>query len=154
MANEFTSRTWATAEYSYIHDTIQGGVSTTANNVQLRLLHQFTTRDTGVLGFRATVVENGGGSPTVADYAPTVGCTRLFTPQTKVSVEGGLLISSDGAVNPNVTARIEQQFKLGRVALGYTRSDGFVVGEPGLVTASAARHKRGTARRVPACAAA
>src|SRR5262249_22031838 len=43
------------------------------------------------------------------------------------------LFANDGSVNPNVTARIEQTFKLGRAAVGYTRSDGFILGEPGLV---------------------
>jgi hypothetical protein len=133
VAYQFTPLTWGTAAYSYIHDTIQDGVPTTVNNAELRLFHQFSRLDTGVLGFRTTVLDNGGGSPTVVDYAPTVGWTRQLTPQTKVSVEGGPLITSDGSVNPNVSARIEQQFKLGRAALGYTRSDGFVLGEPGLV---------------------
>ena len=133
VAYQFTPTTWGTAAYSYIHDTIEGGVPTTANNVELRLYHQFTRLDTAVLGYRTTVIDNGTGFPTAVDYAPTVGWTHQFTPQTKVSVEGGPLFANDGSVNPNVTARIEQGFKLGRVALGYTRSDGFILGEPGLV---------------------
>src|SRR5262245_21561768 len=133
VAYQFTPLTWGTAQYSYIHDTIQGGVPTTANNVELRLFHKFSAVDTGVLGYRTTVIDNGDGFPTAVDYAPTVGWTRLLTPLTKVSVEGGPLFLNDGSVNPNVTARIEQTFKLGRAAIGYTRSDGFVLGEPGLV---------------------
>jgi hypothetical protein len=133
MAYQFTPLTWGTAAYSYIHDTIEDGLSTTANNIELRLFHRFSPRDTGVLGYRTTVIDNGGGFSTAVDYAPTVGWTHQFTPEIKASVEGGPLFANDGSVNPNVSARIEQQLKLGRIALGYSRSDGFVLGEPGLV---------------------
>jgi len=133
VAYQFTPTTWGTAAYSYIHDTLEGGVPTTANNVDLRLFHRFSNVDTGVLAFRTTVVDNGDGFPTAVDYAPTIGWIRQFTPETRVSVEGGPLFANNGSVNPNVTARIEQQFKIGRMALGYSRSDGFVLGEPGLV---------------------
>jgi hypothetical protein len=133
VAYQFTPLTWGTAAYSYIHDTIEDGVPTTGNNVELRLFHQFSPRDTGVLGYRTIVIDDGDGFPTAVDYAPTVGWTHQFTPETKVSVEGGPLFANDGSVNPNVSARIEQLFRLGRVAVGYTRSDGFVLGEPGLV---------------------
>ena len=133
VAYQFTPLTWGTAAYSYIHDTIEGGVPSTANNVELRLFHKFSAVDTGVLGFRTTALDNGDGFSTAVDYAPTVGWTRQLTRLTRVSVEGGPLFTDDGSVNPNVTARIEQQFKLGRAAIGYTRSDGFILGEPGLV---------------------
>jgi hypothetical protein len=133
VAYQFTPNTWGTAAYTYIHDTIEGGVPTTANNVELRLYHQVTRLDTAVLGYRTTVVDNGDPFPTAVDYAPTVGWAHQFTPQIKVTVEGGPLFANDGSVNPNVTARYEQEFQLGRFALGYTRSDGFLLGEPGLV---------------------
>ena len=133
VAYQFTPTTWGTAAYTYIHDTIESGVDTTANNVELRLYRQFGSRDTGVLGFRTTVIDNGGGFPQGVDYAPTVGWTHQFTPQTKVSVEGGPLFANDGSVNPNVTARFEHHFQFASVGVGYTRSDGFLLGEPGLV---------------------
>ena len=133
VAYQFTPTWWGTAAYSYIHDTIEGGVDTTANNIELRLYHSFGSRDTGVLGYRTTIVDNGDGFPQAVDYAPTVGWTHLFTPQTKLSVEGGPLFANDGSVNPNVTARFEHHFQFAAIGLGYTRSDGFLLGEPGLV---------------------
>lgn len=133
VAYQFTPSTWGTAAYTYLHDTLEGGVPTTANNVELRLNHLVTPRDTAVLGYRTTIVDNGSGFSQAVDYAPTIGWTHHFTPQTRVSVEGGPLFANDGSVNPNVIARFEQDFKLGRLVLGYSRSDGFVLGEPGLV---------------------
>lgn len=133
VAYQFTPTTWGTAAYTYIHDTIESGVDTTANNIELRLYRSFGSRDTGVLGYRTTIIDNGGGFPQAVDYAPTVGWTHQFTPQTKVSVEGGPLFTNDGSVNPNVTARFEHHFQFASVGLGYTRSDGFLLGEPGLV---------------------
>src|SRR5262245_42986019 len=49
VAYQFTPRTWGTAEYDYVHDTIEGGVDTSAHNVELRLYHKFSSVDTGVL---------------------------------------------------------------------------------------------------------
>ncbi len=129
---QFTPVTAGMAAYTYVHDTIQGGVSTTLHTTQLRLGHQFTSLDTGILGFRNTVYENEG-FPTTVDYAPTVGWIRQLTPVTRLTLEGGPLFTSDGSVGPNVGARLEHEFKVAKVGLGYSRTQGFVLGQPGVV---------------------
>jgi hypothetical protein len=136
-AYQFTQLTSGSASYTYTHDTIEAGTDTTAHTAQFRLSHQFTPLDTGSLGYRSTVYEFGEsfgtGSTTEVDYAPTVGYTRQLTPQTKLILEGGPLFTSDGSVGPNVSAELDHSFRLATVALRYARSDGFILGEPGVV---------------------
>src|SRR5262249_44344404 len=115
VAYQFTPSLWGTATYSYLHDTLEGGAPTTPNTVELPLNSQVTPRDTAMLGYRTTIIDNGDGFSQAVDYAPTIGWTHQFTSQTKVSVEGGPLFANDGSVNPNVSARLEQTFKLGRL---------------------------------------
>src|SRR5438445_262684 len=59
-AYQFTPLTFATATYTYTHDTIQDGESTTVNSPVLRLSHQFTSLDTGTLGYRVAVYDIEG----------------------------------------------------------------------------------------------
>ena len=131
-AYQFTPLTFATATYTYTHDTIQDGESTTVNSPVLRLSHQFTSLDTGTLGYRVAVYDIEG-SPTRTSHAPTVGWTRALTPQTKLFLEGGPRFS-DGDVGPEVSARLEQDFRWAKLALAYARSEGFILGQPGIVT--------------------
>jgi hypothetical protein len=131
-AYQFTPRTYATATYTYTHDTFEDGVSTTAHSPGLRLSHQLTSLDTVTLGYRVAIYEFEG-SDTTTSHIPTVGWTRLLTPQTKLILEGGPRFS-DGDVGPEVSARLEQDFRLAKLALGYARSQGFILGQAGIVT--------------------
>ena len=128
---QFTPLTTGSAAYTYTHSTLEGGVANTTHGTQLNLSHQLTPLDTGTLGFRATVFESEG-SATTTSYAPTLGWTRKVTPETTLSLSGGPRFS-DGSVAPEVSARLDREFKLLRVSLGYSRSEGFVVGESGAV---------------------
>lgn len=132
LAYSFSPVTSGTAAYTYTHDTIQGGVSTTAHTATFGLTHDFTPLDKGILGYRSTVYENEGSATTV-DYAPTVGYTRRLTDRTSITLQGGPRFTSDGSVGPEVSARLDQQFKLGKAYLAYARSQGFVLGEAGVV---------------------
>ncbi len=131
-AYQFTPLTYATSTYTYLHDTIEDGVSTTVHSPALRLSHQLTSLDTVTLGYRVAIYEFEG-SDTTTSHIPTVGWTRLLTPQTKLILEGGPRFS-DGDVGPEVSARLEQDFRLAKLALGYARSQGFILGQPGIVT--------------------
>jgi len=128
---QFTPLTTGSAAYTYTHSTLEGGVANTTHGTQLNLSHQLTPLDTGRLAFRATVFESEG-SATTTSYTPTLGWTRKVTPETTLSLSGGPRFS-DGSVAPEVSARLDREFKLARVSLGYSRSEGFVVGQSGAV---------------------
>ena len=127
----FTPLTTGSAAYTYSHSTIEGGVANTTHSTGLSLSHQLTALDTGTLGFRVTVFESEGVA-TRTSYTPTLGWTRKVTPETTLSLSGGPRFS-DGSVGPEVSARLDREFKLLRVSLGYSRSEGFVVGQAGAV---------------------
>lgn len=133
VAYQFTPLTTGSFAYTYTHDTIENGIPTTLHSTELRLGHQFTPLDIGFVGFRNTVYENES-LPTTVEYAPTVGWFRQLTPATRLTLEGGPLFTSDGSVHPNVGARLEHDFRLAKVGLGYSRTRGFVLGQAGVVT--------------------
>jgi hypothetical protein len=132
LAYSFSPVTAGTAAYAYTHDTIEGGLSSTTHTATFGLTHDFTPLDKGILGFRSTVYDTEG-SPTTEDYAPTIGYTRRLTDRTSITLQGGPRFTSDGSVGPEVSARLDHQFKLGKAYLAYARSQGFVLGEAGVV---------------------
>jgi hypothetical protein len=130
---QLTPSTIASAGYAFTRGTLEGGVTNTSHHVPLAVSHQFTSLDSGRLSYALDIFESPD-SDTVTTHALTLGWTRRLTPTTVLSLEAGPRFSEDG-VTPDINARLDQQFKLaellGTASLGYSRSENFVLGQPG-----------------------
>src|SRR5207247_2162239 len=60
------------------------------------------------------------------------GWTTKLTHMTTLSLEGGPRLS-DGRIEPDVTARLSERFKIGEVSLTYQRTETAVINQPGAV---------------------
>jgi hypothetical protein len=134
VAYQFVPRTAATSAFSYTYSTFEGGATNTVYSAQLGLSHQFTALDTGTLNYTVGVFDSPGTSTQVTN-TPMIGWIRQFTPQTTLTLSAGPSFV-DGSVSPAVNAQLAHQFRLfdrsARASLGYTYSQGFVIGEAGL----------------------
>jgi len=135
VAYEFTPLTSGTSGYSYTNTTLEGGTTNTGQQARLGLSHRFTPLDTGTFDYRLNVFEDSTSSTTTF-HALTVGWRRQLTPQTTVSVQAGPRFSG-GTVSPDFNALLAHEFKMfdqrARASLGYSRSEGFVIGQAGSV---------------------
>lgn len=140
VSYQFTPTTSGNSSYSYTHSTFEGEVPNTAHNFQLGASHQFTPLDTGTATYRFSFFESPGTDNQFSN-AFLIGWTRQLSPQTDVSVELGPRFDNDGSVRPAVNARLGHTFKaldqVARLALAYSYSQGFVVGQAGPVNTQA-----------------
>ena len=134
VAYQITPGTAATSAFAYTYSTFEGGATNTVYTTQLGLSHQVTTLDTATLNYVVSVFESPGVSTQVSN-TPTIGWTRQFSPRTTVMLSGGPSFH-EGSVSPSVNIQLTHQFKLfdwvARAALGYSYSQGFVIGQSGL----------------------
>ena len=136
IAYQFTPLTSGTSGYSYTQTTLEGGTTNTGHQGRLGLSHQFTPLDSGTFDYGLNVFEDSTSSTTTISHALTLGWTRQLTPQTTASVRGGPRFSG-GTVSPELNARLAHEFKMfdqrAQGSLGYSRSEGFVIGQAGSV---------------------
>jgi hypothetical protein len=114
-------------------------VTHTTQQTQLKLSHQFTPLDTGTVGYRVTLFESEEQARNVTtqesdatSHTPTIGWSRRLAKETVVTLQGGPRVT-DGAVDPEVAARIEHRFKWALVSLDYSRSEAGVINPAGPV---------------------
>jgi len=133
-AYQFTPSTAGTSAFSYTHSTLQGGATNSVYATQLGLSHRFTSVDTGTLTYLISVFESPG-FPTEVVNTPMIGWIRQFTSNTTLTFSGGPSFA-EGSVFPAVNAQLTHQFKVfdtvASVLLGYTYSQGIVIGQAGL----------------------
>jgi hypothetical protein len=116
--------------YWFARDTVEGEPTLYVHRIEPSVSHQFTSLDTGLLSYRASIFQTEG-LRTVSSHAPTVGWIRQLTPVTSITVQAGPRFIDDGSVEPEVHARLEHAFKVARVALDYQRTDGIRLGTSG-----------------------
>ncbi len=135
VAYQFTPLTSGTSGYSYTQTTLEGGTTNTGHQGRLGLSHQFTPLDSGMFDYGLNVFEDSTSSSTTF-HAVTLGWSRQLTPQTTVSVRGGPRFSG-GTVSPELNGLLAHEFKMfdqrAQGSLGYSRSEGFVIGRAGSV---------------------
>jgi len=102
----------------------------TTHQTQLKLTHQFTPLDTGTVGYRVTLFESDESDAT--SHTPTIGWTRRLAKETVVTLQGGPRFT-DGAVDPEVMARLEHRFKWALVSVDYSRSEAAFINRTGPV---------------------
>ena len=142
---QFTPLTSGTAAFSYTDSTFQQGATNTVYTGQLAVSHQFTQRDTGTLTYIVSSFQSNGqsfqtggttGPTSELSNTVTIGWAHQFSPRTTISLAGGPRFS-EGSVSPAVNALATHQFRLfdwpANASLGYTYSQGFIIGEPGSV---------------------
>jgi len=136
IAYQFTPLTSGTSGYSYTQTTLEGGTTNTGHQGRLGLSHQFTPLDSGTFDYGLNVFEDSTSSTTTISHALTLGWTRQLTPQTTASVRGGPRFSG-GTVSPEFSALLAHEFRMfdqrPKASLGYSRSEGFVIGQAGSV---------------------
>jgi hypothetical protein len=137
VAYQFTPLTSGTSGYSYTQTTLEGGITNTGHQGRLGLSHQFTPLDSGMFDYGLNVFEDSTSSTTTTSHALTLGWNRKLTPQTTVSVQAGPRFSG-GTVSPELHGLLAHQFKMfdqrAQATLGYSRSEGFVIGQAGSVS--------------------
>jgi opacity protein-like surface antigen len=136
IAYQFTPLTSGTSGYSYTQTSLEGGTTNTGHQGRLGLSHQFTPLDSGAFNYGLNMFEDSTSSTTTISHALTLGWTRQLTPQTTASVQGGPRFSG-GTISPEFSALLAHEFKMfdqrAQGSLGYSRSEGFVIGQAGSV---------------------
>ena len=95
-------------------------ITHTTRQTQLALSRQFTSLDTGTVGYRLSLFETDESDAT--SHTPTIGWSRRLAKETVVTLQGGPRVT-DGAVDPEVAARLEHRFEWARVSVDYSRSE-------------------------------
>jgi hypothetical protein len=126
-----TARDVARGSYSFTRDTADESPDILAHRGRLTLSRDVTTLDTGLVGYIVRVFENEDG-PTTTSHVPLLGWRRQFTRQTSATVEGGPRFT-DGGVQPEVSARLEHDFRRARITLAYERTEAVIIGGSGVV---------------------
>jgi hypothetical protein len=129
-----TARDVARGSYSFTRDTADESPDILAHRGRLTLSRDVTPLDTGLVGYIVRVFENEDG-PTTTSHVPLLGWRRQFTRQTSATVEGGPRFT-DGGVQPEVSARLEHDFRRARVTLAYERTEAVIIGGSGVVEAA------------------
>lgn len=136
VAYKFSPLTSGDAMYSYAASAISGGPTNVTHQVQLDLARQLTLLDTGTLGYGLSLFEADGttatprASSSTTFHTITFGWNRRLTERTTVSLRAGPRISANG-LNPEVDARLDQRFELGKLTLAAYETETNVVGQAG-----------------------
>lgn len=131
LSYRFSPVTSGEAGYSFTRGRLEGGPTNTTQEAHLLLAHHLTSLHTAALGYRFGLFESDLADSR-ASHTVTLGWTGRLAQHTTLTLQAGPRIS-DGTVDPEVLARLEQRFAWGAVSLAYTRSEAVVLGRAGTV---------------------
>src|ERR1051325_908909 len=118
-------------EAGYAYRELESRTSTSvAQQAQLGIASQLTRLDSGRLRYSLGVTDSAGATTT--SHALTAGWTTKLSHAMTLALDAGPRLS-DGRVEPDVTARLSERFKLGEVSLTYQRTETVVIAQPGAV---------------------
>lgn len=119
-------RTDVSMSYEFMRDDLAGGIETDTHTATLRMERRISPRGTTSLGYTQRRFLFDGEDTTISRVA-TLGWTYDLTRRTSLSLIGGPR-STDGSVEPEISATVTHVLERGELSATYARSRSTVIG--------------------------
>ena len=124
--------TTVVTEYSAGHDSIAGGVSSTAQSWRAGAEQQIGPRDTYRFDYRVRHTAFDGGVP-LQSHAFIAGWEHALTPRVRIELAAGPRITHEGAVRPEIAIAVTRRLTRGELSIDYSSSELTAIGERGTI---------------------
>lgn len=137
LSYRFSPTSSAVIDYRNTQDRLAGGVENDTNAVNLEYEHVLTESTQMTYGYTYSQYAFNTSDPLLEDlqeyvHAPRVGIFHNFSRFTSLSAQVGPSFSADDT-GANFAVQLLRGYSRGQLAIGYNRSAGSLIGEPGLV---------------------
>ena len=124
--------TVVTSEYSFGHDAIAGGVSSTAQSWRGGVEQRVGPRNAYRLDYRMRRTDFDGGA-SVQSHAFTAGWDHSLTSRTHLEVSAGPRLTEEGSIRPEIAASVRRNLTRGELSISYSSTELTAIGERGTI---------------------
>lgn len=137
LSYRFSPTSSGLLDFTHTRDRLAGGVENDTNAVNLQYDHALTANTQMNYGYTYSHFAFSSPETGIADFteyvhAPRVGIFHNFSEFTSLSAQIGPSYSAD-EVGANFAVQLLRGYSRGQLEVGYNRSAGSLIGEPGLV---------------------
>ncbi|MDO9318363.1 MAG: hypothetical protein Q7V56_09200 [Gammaproteobacteria bacterium] len=137
LSYRFSPTSSGQLDFRHTRDRLAGGVENDTNAVNLEYDHALTTSTQMTYGYTYSHFAFDNPETGIVDlteylHTPRVGIFHNFSAFTSISAQVGPSYTADD-VGANFAVQLQRNYSKGQFAVGYNRSAGSLIGEPGLV---------------------